>query len=76
MVRRCEVCGNFFEGPECPYTGTPAHPRPLPEIGIGSVVTYEDSTWLVVTPPDTDGEVGLMLCSPNVRVPLDDVKEI
>lgn len=80
-MRRCHGCGAFYDGPECP--GDHSHiAETWPGTGhIGRIVSYD---WpgsgtvrcMIVSDPDEDGLVGLMVLNENVRVTLDDVKEI
>ncbi len=87
-MRRCVACGRFFDGDECPSDHshieeyTPAAPLPPPpyEDIRGKLVTI---TWpstgiltncVVCDLPDDDGEVGLMVLAPNIRVALHDIQ--
>jgi hypothetical protein len=85
-VRRCQACGAFFDGDECPTDHsdipgyTPPQPVPYPELS-GKVVRYEwpgsgPVNCVIVDEPDEDGKVGLMVLNAHVRVNPDDVEEI
>lgn len=84
MSRRCPGCGAWFDGDVCiNQHDEPFEPLPplINASRIGNFVTYD---WpgsgpilcMIISDADDDGQLGLMVLNENVRVPLDDVKEI
>jgi hypothetical protein len=87
-MRRCEACGGFFDGEECPNDHSHIeeyNPAPVsaPYIEVrGRIATYlwpstgDIVLGLIIDSPDEDGNVGFAVLTPNIRVPMHDLERI
>lgn len=62
----------FYEGPVCPQGHPPISDPPE----VGSLVSYDGGTYLVISKPDEAGEIGVFSVRAHRTIPINDAKPL